>query len=195
NIILMACFLGIGLGCLFNKKKNLFYLFPYLLFLQVFFSTIIIVLKIEDGGMVMFQTNLINLNVKVNHSILAIVIFIFVAFLFYPLGQILGKEFTKSKKNIDAYLFDLFGSIFGVIFFAILSHFEIGVTIWIIIINFTWLLIVYFNEDIKFRFNKSGNNKIFLMILMTLFFMVMESSRPNLWWSKYYKIVLEKNEK
>lgn len=195
NIILMACFLGIGLGCLFNNKKNLFYLFPYLLFLQVFFSTIIIFLKIEDGGMVMFQTNLINLNVKVNHSILAIVIFIFVAFLFYPLGQILGKEFTKSKKNIDAYLFDLIGSIFGVIFFAILSYFEIGVTIWIIIINFTWLLIVYFNEDIKFRFNKSGNNKIFLMILMILFFMVMESSRPNLWWSKYYKIVLEKNEK
>jgi len=195
SIILMACFFGIGLGCIFCHKKSWFNIFPFLFFVLVFFEIIIIYLVIEDNEMVMFQTRLVNKKQAINHSFIAMVIFSFVAILFYPLGQILGKEFTKSKKNIDAYLLDLSGSVFGVIFFAILSFFEIGVTIWIIIVNFTWLLIVYFNEDIKFRFNKSGNNKIFIMILMILSFAVLESSHPNLWWSKYYKIALEKNEK
>lgn len=194
NIILMAAFFGIGLGCLFCNKKNWFNFFPYLLFFLVFFGFKNIFPNVQNTDMIMFQASFENIFFVINHSTIAILIFVFVAILFYPLGQMLGKEFSKSKNNIESYLYDLAGSISGVIIFTILSFFEIGVVIWIAIINFIWILIAYFNYDIKFRFNKKGNNKFAVMFLMLMFFIVIEDTHLHSWWSKYYKIILNEND-
>ena len=194
NIILMACFFGIGLGCLFYKKKNLFNYFPFLIVIQIIAGSSMIIFDFESLDMVMYQSSLYKSFLNNNHAVLTIIIFIYIAFLFYPLGQMLGIEFNKSKKSIDAYLFDLSGSIFGVLFFTILSFFETGIVFWIIVINLTWMLIAYFSDEIKFRFCKKGNNKLFLMIFGVFGFWVIESGYNKIFWTKYYKIVIQESQ-
>lgn len=190
NTILMASFFGIGVGCVFCQKKNIFGFFPFLLLLSCLLIFLNLYIKLNDNDIVFFQGSS-SKSIIINHEYIIAFIFIYVVLFFAILGQRLGCEFIKCKKSIDAYIFDLLGSISGVVLFALLSHLEIGVNVWISIVAVLWLIIALINTDIKLKFDKNGNSKIFIIILAFFLINTEPYINKNMFWSKYYKIIIE----
>ena len=121
NIILLASFFGVGAGCLLNLKRNLFNYFPTLiLILLLILNSSLLMINTSKSEMIMFQVD--GEGYRMPSWLIIIFIFSFVAFLFLILGQQLKLAFRNFEKSIDAYLFDLLGSIAGII---ILAHFLI----------------------------------------------------------------------
>ena len=193
NTILMASFFGIGVGCVFCQKKNIFGFFPFLLLLACLLVFLNFYVKLNDSDIVFFQGSS-SKSISISHEYIITFIFIYVALFFAILGQRLGCEFIKCKKSIDAYIFDLLGSISGVVSFALLSHLEIGINIWMFIVGVLWLLIAFINTDIKLKFDKNGNSKIFIIFLAVFLINTEPYMYSNIFWSKYYKIILQEDD-
>lgn len=195
NIILLASFFGVGAGCLLNIKKNLFNLFPtLLLFFLLVLNSSLLEINTTKSEMIMFQLEgVIN---KIPAWLIIIFIFSFVATLFLILGQQLKLAFQNFKKSIDAYIFDLLGSIAGIITFSALSYYELGFLYWISITCALWLIINLFQK------NSSENKKYdfifsWTLIIVFSFFLnsIHEKSNEKSYWSKYYFIKLSEFKK
>ena len=191
NIILLASFFGVGAGCLLSIRRNLFNLFPPLiLILLLILNSQLLVINALESEMLMFQDFVGEY--KIPSWLIIIFIFSFVAFLFLILGQQLKLAFQAFEKSIDAYLFDLLGSIAGIIIFSTLSYFELGFTYWISITCILWLLIKQVHK------NPTKNKKydsIFAWILVISFALFLNIIHENSWWSKYYFIKLTEFKK
>jgi spermidine synthase len=191
NIILLASFFGIGAGCLLKIKRNLFAWFPILiLILLLILNFNILAINTSQSEMIMFQLN-VN-TYEIPGWLIITFIFSFVSALFLILGQQLKLTFQSFEKSIDAYLFDLLGSIAGIITFSALSYFELGFVYWISITCILWLLI---NQTHK---NPEKNKKydfIFAWILVISFALFLNIIFENSWWSKYYFIKLTEYKK
>lgn len=186
NIILLASFFGVGAGCLLNIKRNLVNYFPLLLFIfLLILNTHLLIINTSQNEMIMFQLD--EGSYKIPSWLIIIFIFSFVAVLFLILGQQLKLAFKAFEKSIDAYLFDLLGSIAGVITFSIFSYFELGFVCWISITLISWIIISKFNKD--FVKNKKYDS-IFICALTIFFAIFLSSIQPNSYWSKYYFIKL-----
>ena len=191
NIILLASFFGVGAGCLLNLKRNLFNYFPTLiLILLLILNSSLLMINTSKSEMIMFQVD--GEGYRMPSWLIIIFIFSFVAFLFLILGQQLKLAFRNFEKSIDAYLFDLLGSIAGIIIFSTLSYFELGFIYWISITFILWLLI-----KLTYK-NPTKNNKqdsIFVWILVISFALFLNIIHENSWWSKYYFIKLTEYKK
>lgn len=191
NIILLASFFGVGAGCLLNLKRNLFNYFPTLiLILLLILNSSLLMINTSKSEMIMFQVD--GEGYRMPSWLIIIFIFSFVAFLFLILGQQLKLAFRNFEKSIDAYIFDLLGSLVGVIAFNLLSYFELGFIYWISITFILWLLIKLTNK------NPTKNNKqdsIFVWILVISFALFLNIIHENSWWSKYYFIKLTEYKK
>jgi hypothetical protein len=193
NIILLASFFGVGAGCLLNIKRNLFYYFPLLLLVfLLILNTHLLMINTSQSEMIMFQID--GGSYKIPSWLIIIFIFSFVSALFLILGQQLKLAFQNFEKSIDAYLFDLLGSIAGIITFSTLSYFELGFVCWISITCISWIIISQFNNNFV---KNQKNDSIFIWILTVFFAIFLNSIQPNSYWSKYYFIKLlevKKNE-
>ncbi len=191
NIILLASFFGVGAGCLLNIKKNLFNLFPALLFIFLLvLNSSLLEINTTKSEMIMFQPEVVSN--KIPAWLIIIFIFSFVATLFLILGQQLKLAFQNFKKSIDAYVFDLLGSIAGIITFSALSYYELGFLYWISITCALWLIINLFQK------NSSENKKydfIFSWVLIIIFSFFLNSIYEKSYWSKYYFIKLSEFKK
>jgi tRNA1(Val) A37 N6-methylase TrmN6 len=186
NIILLASFFGVGAGCLLNIKRNLFYYFPLLLLVfLLILNTHLLMINTSQSEMIMFQID--GGSYKIPSWLIIIFIFSFVSALFLILGQQLKLAFQNFEKSIDAYLFDLLGSIAGIITFSTLSYFELGFVCWISITCISWIIISQFNNNFV---KNQKNDSIFIWILTVFFAIFLNSIQPNSYWSKYYFIKL-----
>jgi tRNA1(Val) A37 N6-methylase TrmN6 len=191
NIILLASFFGVGAGCLLNVKKNLFNYFPALIFiLLLILNSSLLMINTSESEMLMFQDFVGEY--KIPSWLIIIFIFSFVAFLFLILGQQLKLAFRNFEKSIDAYLFDLLGSIAGIIIFSTLSYFELGFIYWISITFILWLLI---NHTHKNPTKNKKHDSFFAWILAIAFALFLNIIHENSWWSKYYFIKLTEFKK
>ena len=190
NIILLASFFGVGAGCLLSIRRNLFNLFPplILIFLLILNSSLLVI-DTSKSEMLMFQ---VEEEYKIPSWLIIIFIFSFVAFLFLILGQQLKLAFQAFEKSIDAYLFDLLGSIAGIIIFSTLSYFELGFIYWISITFILWLLI---NHTRKNPAKNQKHDSIFAWTLVISFALFLNIIHENSWWSKYYFIKLTEFKK
>ncbi len=191
NIILLASFFGVGGGCLLSIRRNLFNLFPPLiLILLLILNSQLLVINALESEMLMFQDFVGEY--KIPSWLIVIFIFSFVAFLFLILGQQLKLAFRNFEKSIDAYIFDLLGSLVGVIAFNILSYFELGFMYWISITFILWLII---NRTHKNPTKNKKYDSIFVWILVISFALFLNIIHENSWWSKYYFIKLTEFKK
>ncbi len=186
NIILLASFFGVGAGCLLNIKRNLVNYFPLLLFIfLLILNTHLLIINTSKSEMIMFQV--VGGEYKIPSWLIIIFIFSFVAFLFLILGQQLKLAFRNFEKSIDAYIFDLLGSLVGVITFNLLSYFELGFVYWISISCILWLLI---NHTHKKPAENKKYDSILVLMLVISFSLFLNIIHENSWWSKYYFIKL-----
>jgi SAM-dependent methyltransferase len=153
NFILLACFLGIGVGCLLAATPNgapgarpqgessarpkglfsgrsLFVWFPLiqtLVIASVYFFRLEVAVGTE--GSIYFTSGTSEDVVRIETTLLLPILFVVVAALFVALAQRMAREMAK-KPPLSAYTMNLAGSLAGVAGFALLSWLELPPTVW-----------------------------------------------------------------
>jgi len=154
NISLLSCFLGLGIGYSLSKKKliALGWVFPLLTI------EILMLFLLKNTPLTAYMQNPISEQWAMGQSIargvihlssiylFIILVFVFNALCFIPLGQLVTKlmDFTNP---LIAYGYNLFGSLIGVLIFTILSFLWTPPSIWLAI-GFLTLLIFLNNFKI-----------------------------------------------
>ena len=153
NLSLLSCFLGLGIGYSFSKKKlfSLNWSFP-LIILQVSFMFIL-----KDTPITLFFQNPIaeiwNMGQSIAMGFMHVsiiyffitVIFLLNAVAFIPLGHLVAKLMLNSD-TLKAYSYNLLGSILGIILFTILSFLWTGPMTWLMI---SFLVLVFFQYNLR----------------------------------------------
>ncbi len=123
NIVLISCFLGLGIGCLLSELNfdlmNLFSVLVFVLTLFVVgFSYVPVTAnQIQDEILRGFYSEY-----GINFLFSITVVFIFSTMLFVTLGQKLGVSLKSFQNPLLAYSINIFGSLVGVLTFSYLSY-------------------------------------------------------------------------
>jgi hypothetical protein len=131
NFILLASFLGIGVGCLLAKRyRNLFVWFP-LLQLAVIFGVDRLRLEVAlpSTSTIYFTSGTTSPVVPVESSLLLPLLFVSVAALFVAVAHRMGRDLA-GRVPLRAYVINLLGSLAGVGAFAVVSWFELPPSVW-----------------------------------------------------------------
>jgi spermidine synthase len=147
NFVLIACFLGFGIGCYISKRRvNLFTtLLPLL--------TIVALIKLPYGPVrvligrlpsylgsfseVSFwsvptqQISLVSVAGLFAALSVVVLIFMLITFMFIPLGQMIGLYLESANHGIVAYSVNIFGGLIGIALYTLLCFFYQPPAIWL----------------------------------------------------------------
>ena len=131
NFILLASFLGIGVGCLLaSSRRRLFYLFPVLQLLVI--GAVLagrLEIAVPSSTSIYFSSGTDNAVRLVESTLLLPVLFIAVAALFAALAQRMAREMSLGAP-LRAYTMNLAGSLAGVVAFGVCSWLQLPPTAW-----------------------------------------------------------------
>jgi len=137
NFILLASFLGIGIGCLLARgrpdgsRRNLLPLFPWLLFGLVFaVDHLRLEVRLPSATTIYFSSGTADQVVPVESTLLLPALFIAVAALFVSIAEPMGRELAAIRPPLRAYVINLLGSLAGVAAFALVSWLEVPPVVW-----------------------------------------------------------------
>src|SRR5436190_3028204 len=130
NFILLASFLGMGLGILAARRPNFrFPAFPWLVLALVAVVALNrFELNISSTDVLYFGSGTTGVQ-RAENFVLLPLIFVFVAASFIPLARSLGLLFTKTEP-LTAYTFDILGSLAGTAAFFLIGLFSMPPVIW-----------------------------------------------------------------
>src|SRR6266699_2154989 len=176
NFILLASFLGIGLGMLAARRKRFWFPpFPLLVVVMVFiiahFKFQLYVSSVQvlyyGAGEAGSQESFIVLPI----------VFGIVVLCFIPLARSFGQLFTQVKP-LTAYTFDIVGSLAGIACFSVISYFALPPLVWFVILALPLLLL-------------SAKRTVLMVALVLLACLVVVGwLQHGAYWSPYYKILL-----
>jgi predicted membrane-bound spermidine synthase len=131
NFILLASFLGIGIGCLLAPaRRRLFAWFPLV---QAAVIAAVYLFRLEvsvpTAGSIYFSSGTAAKVVLVESTMLLPVLFVIVAALFATLAQRMGREMAWLPP-LEAYTINLAGSLAGVVALGVISWLELPPTVW-----------------------------------------------------------------
>jgi len=190
NVILIASFLGLGLGFLLSERKwEMFHIFPW-----VFLTFTIIILLLENIQIILpsnaqawiwsyYQGNrLYTPAFKMPIITVLGAVFTLVVLIFIPLGQKIGK-LMSGFSPLYGYTLNIMGSLFGVLCFGIFSFFSSPAFIWFFVAGFLAVLVLY-------------KKRIFItaLFIITIVTIIIGFSERNIIWSPYYSIQLLRGE-
>ncbi|HXW06783.1 MAG TPA: hypothetical protein VD833_16225 [Vicinamibacterales bacterium] len=131
NFILLASFLGIGVGCLLaSSRRRLFTWFPLLQAVvigAVYFFRLEV--SVPASGSLYFSSGTAEPVVLVESTLLLPLLFVVVAALFVTLAQRMGREMA-TLPPLRGYTVNLLGSLAGVLAFGVISWAELSPTWW-----------------------------------------------------------------
>jgi SAM-dependent methyltransferase len=131
NFILLASFLGIGLGCLLAPARSrLFKWFPLVQAIvigAVYFFRLEV--AVPTSGSIYFSSGTAAKVVVVESTMLLPLLFVIVAALFTVLAQRMGREMAQLAP-LEAYTVNLGGSLAGVVALGVISWLELPPTVW-----------------------------------------------------------------
>jgi predicted membrane-bound spermidine synthase len=192
NFILLASFLGIGVGCLLAPSRRRFFVwFPLLQLIVVaaayFFR---LEVSIPTSGSIYFTSGTSEQVVVVESTMLLPLVFVIIAALFVTLAQRMGREMA-ALPSLRAYTINLFGSLAGVVAFAVLSWLQLSPTWWfgIAFAAAVPLLVSSESPDGTVVRTKPAVVVANLLLLAVSLGFVQVMARGSLW-SPYYKITV-----
>ncbi len=131
NFILLASFLGIGVGCLLaSSRRRLFYLFPVLQLLVI--GAVLagrLEIAVPSATSIYFSSGTDDAVRLVESTLLLPMLFVAVAALFAALAQRMAREMSMGAP-LRAYTMNLAGSLAGVLAFAVCSWLQLPPTAW-----------------------------------------------------------------
>jgi SAM-dependent methyltransferase len=131
NFILLASFLGIGVGCLLTSARaRLFMFFPALLAAVVAAVYLLrLEVAVQTAGSIYFSSGTADQVVVVESTMLLPMLFIIIAALFATLAQRMGREMAVLPP-LNGYTVNIVGSLAGVSLFALISWLELSPGVW-----------------------------------------------------------------
>jgi hypothetical protein len=178
NFILLASFLGIGLGMLTARRKRFWYPpFPLLVLLMV------IIVGLNRFELHITTTDVIyyvpgtNQSGSTENFFVLPLIFGMITACFIPLGRSLGQLFSQVKP-LTAYTFDIIGSLIGIASFSIIAFLSLPPLVWFALLSIPIMLL--------------SSRMTIAVVGLTFFVTVIITWRlgRGAYWSPYYKIVL-----
>lgn len=194
NVVLLAIFIGSGLGMLIKKKISLLITSLLLLILSFIiitgiFSNITDLLSPINESFIWFQSSWKSLGGIITGLILTTLLFLMTMVIFIPLGQCLGEIFNNSKRIILFYSLNVVASLIGMWTFHVLSYFNFSPFIGIVFVQTLILSLVSAKE--RFR-----SVSILILTIFIILFNHLNTEKQNIW-SPYQKltlVALAKNE-
>jgi spermidine synthase len=186
NFILLASFLGIGIGCLLAPLRvRLFALYPLL---QLAVVAIVYFFRLEvaipSSGDIFFSSGTAEKVVTVESTYLLPLLFVIVAALFATVAQRMGKEMA-GLPPLRAYTINVLGSLAGVAAFALMSWGQLSPGLW---------FFVAFAAALPLLFLANGAGPIWriadVALLLVSIALVSILARNTIW-SPYYKITVQ----
>jgi hypothetical protein len=149
NVILLASFLGMSVGCLAaSRKANMIQAVPGLMLVAVISAAVTIALyasyekmAIDVGNQASPQQIFFGTEYR-PPDVSKIVIpmeaicgyfFVVVSLIFVGIGQVLGRRFDMIENRIGAYTTNIFGSLVGIAVFAMISLLWLPPVVWFLI--------------------------------------------------------------
>jgi SAM-dependent methyltransferase len=134
NFILLATFLGAGLGCvLAGVRQRLIAWVPALLLLLIIaVDRLRLEVTVPSATSIYFTSGTAQPVVAVESTLLLPLLFAIVAVLFVAVGQQMGRALT-SRPPLHAYAINLLGSLCGVGVFALVSWLRLPPSVWFLI--------------------------------------------------------------
>jgi len=179
NFILLASFLGIGLGFLrANAARDLFAFVPIALTTLVTFVRIFPV-EIDRSGTELIFFGALGTRSGLPPFVTLPLVFLGVAAVMALVGEGVARTFRRFPP-LEAYRLDIIGSLAGIVIFSVLAFLEAPPVVWGAIVAAALLLLI--------RGRLALWQAPVLAIMLTL--LGLESAVPTDSWSPYYKIRL-----
>ncbi|MBN1671153.1 MAG: hypothetical protein JXR37_08985 [Kiritimatiellae bacterium] len=186
NLVLLACFLGIGLGCYFSKARaNV--LITILLLLLVCLATRSPLFRSITGMFGGFSDSLIWYDsVRVDSLLpalggtgLTILMFLMILGTFVPLGQILGRLLDAHRNIIAGYSLNVLASLIGIWTFNLFSFSSTKPWTWFL---FALVILAFFVPRDPARMLAAGAASLAILLL------VAGADAPWTIWSPYQRL-------
>lgn len=178
NFILLASFLGIGLGMLAARRQRFWFPpFPLMVLLLVI---VVALNKFDlrlDSTQVLYYGAAVEQSGREEHFSVLPLVFVLVTASFIPLARSFGRLFTEVKP-LTAYTFDIIGSLAGIACFSAISFFSLPPVTWFFILGLAVLLL-------STRRLVLGSAVVLLVSLIIAW-----QLQTGAYWSPYYKILL-----
>jgi spermidine synthase len=131
NFILLASFLGIGIGCLLApRRRNLFGWFPLIQFIVILaVDRLRLEVALPSTSTIYFSSGTAEPVVPVESTLLLPLLFAAIAALFVAVAERMGRELS-GRPPLRAYAINLLGSLAGVAAFALVSWLELPPAVW-----------------------------------------------------------------
>ncbi len=178
NFILLASFLGIGLGMLAARRKR-FWFPPFPLMLLV----LVIIVAVNRFDLRINSTDVLYYgageaqSARAENFLVLPIIFGLVTACFIPLSRSFGRLFTQVQP-LTAYTFDILGSLVGIACFSAMSYFSFPPIAWFAILTLLVLLL-------------SARQTVLSAAAVLLASLVIAwQMQLGAYWSPYYKILL-----
>jgi SAM-dependent methyltransferase len=217
NVVLLACFLGMSVGCLAaNSKRNWLRWTPVLLLILIAsgYAVEIARTKLEqviDVGnqsspeLIMFGTEYHSGSDRffIPIEALAAFFFLLLALAFVGPGQELGRAFDRIPDRVRAYSINVFGSLVGIVLFGLFAYLQLSPFWWFLpaSVMLAYLLLPY---------GWAGRALVPLLVLLPfvsvseqavpyvndLIYSTRDDAKPPTlehYWSPYYRIDLSPN--
>jgi SAM-dependent methyltransferase len=190
NFILLASFLGIGIGCLLASSRwRVFRFFPLIqaaVVATVYFFRLEV--AVPTSGDIYFTSGTAEKVVTVESTMLLPLLFVIVAALFVTTAQRMGREMA-TLPPLQGYTINLLGSLAGVAAFGIASWLELSPTVWFAVAFAASipLLLTRESDDLP-RASRTG--VVLDMALLAVSLVMVHAMAQGAVWSPYYKITV-----
>jgi spermidine synthase len=183
NLVLVAAFLGMGIGMMrVNQERNLTQFFPPLLLLLigacVYFSNILVVAPNLGEAMYAIYYDLSPQSREWGMVPVVSVFFALSTLPFIALGYAMGWEF-RNFPALHAYAINTAGSLAGLLFFSLLSFFSAPPVVWFGLGGLLFLFIAGKQQNLVISFLCLG---LIIYLVQNLY------QKDHEIWSSYYKI-------
>jgi Spermine/spermidine synthase domain len=178
NFLLLASFLGIGLGMLSARRERFWFPpFPVLLALLV---VIIAKTKFElliSSTQVLYFGMADQQSIPAENFLVLPLIFGMVTLCFIPLARSFGKLFAQLHP-LTAYTYDIIGSLAGIATFSVMSYFSLPPLAWFSILSVLLLLL------------SAKRTVLLVAVVLAATLIEVGQLQVGAYWSPYYKIIL-----
>lgn len=204
NLVLMACFLGMSVGCLAaSRKRDIVNTVIPLTLLAVGLSYAVLwaynhfgQVTIDVGGQESPQQVFFGTESRpkdpsrfvVPIEAIAGVFFVLITLAFVGLGQAMGRRFNAIPNRVLAYSVDILGSLTGIVAFAAVSYARLPPLVWFAIAAGLTLVFVTRHRAIQ---------AVAYVLLLSLVagMAYLTDSWAQTTWSPYYKVQYQKNSR
>ncbi|HXZ04750.1 MAG TPA: hypothetical protein VEH81_07940 [Ktedonobacteraceae bacterium] len=178
NFLLLASFLGIGLGMLSARRERFWFPpFPVLVALLVFIIAKTKFTLLIDSTQVLYYGIADQQSAQAENFIVLPIIFGMVTLCFIPLARSFGKLFSQLRP-LTSYTYDIIGSLAGIAVFSAMAYFSLPPLAWFSILIILSLLL------------SSKRTVLLVAVIMAATLIEVGRLQVGAYWSPYYKIIL-----